>query len=189
MVELLKGEHWMAQSFPSMILNKHCVSSAPPGYRIAMIQLCLFKGKRNAAFFKPYPYLKTSLAAQVNQAFGKNKLLGTSARKHNFYFFSLPHFFPSSFSICFHFHSCIFNFMYLYTQTIISHCSSPQPILIIWMCGLALCGHALKVSSEQKKQFQTPFPLIPFFTQYLFCLQQTEFPCAYSWPQLLLCML
>lgn len=139
--------------------------------------VCL-KGKRNAAFFKPYPYLKTSLAAQVNKAFGKNKLLGASARKQNF--FSFPHFFPSSFSICFHFHSCIFNFMHLYTQATISHCSSPQPILIRWTCSLALCGHALKVSSKQKKQSQTPFPLIPFFTQYHFYLQWTELPCAHS---------
>lgn len=75
-------------SFRNIILNKHCMSSA---HRIAMIQLCLFKGKRNAAFFEPYLYLKTSLAAQVNKAFSKNKLLGASARKQNF--FSFPHFF------------------------------------------------------------------------------------------------
>ena len=52
-------------------------------------------------------------------------------------------FFPSSFSICFQVHSCIYNCMYLFTWAMISHCSSPQPVLIRRLCGLAFHGRVL----------------------------------------------
>lgn len=161
--------------------STHHVSSVMSACRVIMSQICFLKKEKNVALLKPYPELKTSSAVQIIKVL-------VPTRKHNFsffsyfdsllfFFFQLPYLLLNS-----QLHLEVHVSFYMRTDFTLFISSACIDQINVWFGFSWTC---FKVFSRQKKQSLSPFPLNPLLIQYLFCLQQTVFPCACSWPQLL----